>query len=187
MNTCPFCNSSVDLDSTFCPHCGRNISALNAGNAGRMGSRKWLVTGLVAGLGIMIGAVTLWAQGGSAAWLTAKLGLTQTAAFPATASAGGCCTSGAAKSDGQAGGGCGMMASGAGCGGGGCGSSAGSISDDEAYQAAESVLAFWASRYNQNDLKVEVYNKGCHVEMRVLLKDTPLKSYKYTKGNITAI
>lgn len=181
MNTCPFCNNTVDLDSTFCPNCGRNISALNTGNAGFIGRGKWLVTGLVAGLGIVVGAAALWAQGGNAGWLGAKLGLAQTAAFPATASAGGCC----AKPG--SGGGCGKMASGAGCGGGGCGSAAASISDDEAYQAAESVLSYWAARYDQNDLKVEVYNKGCHVEMQVLLKDTPLKSYKYANGNITAI
>ena len=82
-----------------------------------------------------------------------------------------------------------MAASGGGCGGGGggCGSSAGKISDDEAYQAATSVFSFWASRYSEKDLKVEVLNKGCHVEIYVFLKEAPLKSYKYMNGNIVAI
>lgn len=181
MTTCPFCSSNVDADSTFCPQCGRNISVVSS-PVSRPG-RRWIVSGVAVAVIVLTGAVGLWAsQGGNAGWISAKLGLSKPAgAFPASASTGGCCAPG------SSGGGCGMAASGAGCGGGGCGSTSGNISDEEAYQAATSVFSFWASRYSENDLKVEVLNKGCHAEIYVFLKDAPLKSYKYMNGNIADI
>lgn len=190
MNSCPFCNNNVEDDSAFCPACGRSLAAFTAPGV-KTGKGTWLKKGmLTAFAGLLVGILALWAGSSTPAFsqIAAKMGLSQGKAgeaFPVSASGGGCCAKPQAGQSGQAGSGCG--GGGCGSGGGGCGSTGAGISDDEAYQAAESVMSYWAARYNQEELKIEALNKGCHVEITVFLKDSPLKSYKYVNGQITAI